>query len=152
MVKKQIANRKWQIAGFTMIELLIVMAIIGILATLFVASYPNARKRARDAQRQSDIKQYQTAIERHANSNNGIFYNSAGTVNIQTKYAILGVPSTSPDDPSAGTAHYQYNGTATQYTLWAKLEADTTNPYYIVCSNGLVGQKNVAPTDSTCTL
>ena len=50
-------------AGFTLIELLVVVVIIGILATLATVALSNARAKARDAKRVSDVKQIQTALE-----------------------------------------------------------------------------------------
>jgi general secretion pathway protein G len=49
--------------GFTLVELLIVMAIIGILASLGAGSYITAQMRGRDVTRKSDLKQISNALE-----------------------------------------------------------------------------------------
>ncbi|MFH1187171.1 MAG: prepilin-type N-terminal cleavage/methylation domain-containing protein [Candidatus Levyibacteriota bacterium] len=56
----RIFNKK---EGFTLIELLIVVAIIGILATLLMSNFVGVRQRGRDAQRKSDMRQLQSALE-----------------------------------------------------------------------------------------
>ncbi len=55
--------RKRKQSGFTLLELLIVIAILGILSTLGVASLRGALAKGRDAKRKSDIKSLQTALE-----------------------------------------------------------------------------------------
>lgn len=49
--------------GFTLVELLVVMAIIGVLASLGVASFRTAQVRGRDTQRKSDLKQVANSFE-----------------------------------------------------------------------------------------
>ncbi len=49
--------------GFTLLELLIVIAIIGVLASIVMASLNSARVKARDSKRLSDIRQIKVALE-----------------------------------------------------------------------------------------
>lgn len=60
-----IYNRK----GFTLIELLVVIAIISVLAGLLVANFVGVRLRGRDAQRKSDLRQIQSALELYRSDN-----------------------------------------------------------------------------------
>lgn len=55
--------------GFTIIELLVVLAIIGILATVATVSFSETSASARDAQRQADLKNLQNAIETYRSQN-----------------------------------------------------------------------------------
>lgn len=53
--------------GFTLIELMLVMAIIGILAVVGLGSYTQAVIKSRDTQRKSDLNQIARAIELYNN-------------------------------------------------------------------------------------
>lgn len=53
--------------GFTLIEILVVIAIIGTLSALLLPNFMDARARARDAQRKSDLNQIQKALEMYKN-------------------------------------------------------------------------------------
>jgi len=66
--------------GFTLIELLVVIAIIGLLSTLAVVSLNNARAKARDAKRVSDLKQISTLIEMEAANTENNSYDDVITV------------------------------------------------------------------------
>ena len=57
--------------GFSLVELLVVMAIIGLLSTIAVVSLGSARGKARDTKRIADMRQFQTALEQFNNDQNG---------------------------------------------------------------------------------
>lgn len=56
------SNRRAQ-SGFTLIELMIVMAIIGILITMAIPSFVGAIKHAREAALKEDLQTLRTAID-----------------------------------------------------------------------------------------
>lgn len=49
--------------GFTLVELLVVISIIGALVTIALVSFRNSQARGRDAERKSDLKQISSALE-----------------------------------------------------------------------------------------
>lgn len=57
--------------GFTIIELLIVIAIIGILATLVLTNFQGAQAKGRDSVRQNDINSLWQKLEEYAQENGG---------------------------------------------------------------------------------
>lgn len=54
-------------AGFTLVELLIVVAIMGILASLIIANVTRAKVKAEDGKRISDLNQLKTAMQLYHN-------------------------------------------------------------------------------------
>lgn len=127
-------------SGFTLIEMLVVISIIGILATLVAANLNSARSRARDAERKSDIKNIQTALRLYYNDFGG-YPKASGGGNIlgcgtgtslcpwRSEWAVTvngGTTvymSTLPGDPLTSTQSYRYTYTdSDDYVLSACLE------------------------------
>ena len=124
--------------AFTLVELLVVISIIGILATLTLASFTQAQKQARDTQRKSDIKQYQTLLESYANNNGGAYPIYTRQLIPDTLCTTLGLSSCiiDPKTTSPQVYYYRYASDGTEYVLIADLEGGT---YYYVCSSGRNG-------------
>jgi len=131
--------------GFTLIEMLVVISIIGILATLVAANLNSARSRARDAQRKSDIKNIETALRLYYNDNgsypnaNALPWGGAWTSGNTTYMEML------PKDPLSPTQDYHYalGASTDNYTLYACLEnsSDTNGiPSGGLCSSGTMFQ------------
>jgi len=56
-------------SGFTLLELLVVIGIIGLLVSIIVVNLTGTRRRARDTKRIADIRQLQTAAEDYYGKN-----------------------------------------------------------------------------------
>lgn len=63
--------------GFTLIELIIVIAIIGVIASVIIASLDAARARSRDATRIAQLKEVEKALE-HYYSDRGTYPTTGG--------------------------------------------------------------------------
>src|SRR5436853_7356908 len=55
-------SMRWNARGFTLIELMIVVAIIGVLVSIAVPLYANVTARSRIAKAQADIRSLVTAV------------------------------------------------------------------------------------------
>lgn len=88
-------------AGFTLVELLIVISIIGILTTMVVAAVGSSRAVARDGKRISDMKEIELALAIYFDVNRS--YPANLNALLADRYF-----SALPTDPSSGAA-YEYN-------------------------------------------
>ena len=59
--------------GFTLVELLVVMLILGILAAIAIPSFFNQRDKANDSEAKASARTAQTAMETFATDNNGSY-------------------------------------------------------------------------------
>lgn len=123
--------------GFTLVEILIVVAIIGILASVALVGLGPVQRRGRDARRISDLREAQTAIELYYQKC-GYYPGAAQPIvpctaftPINTWVALkstvegtasnLGV-SRIPNDPSSGRTYVYGSTDGTTYVIGAQLE------------------------------
>jgi len=150
--------------GFTLIEILIVVAIIGILASVILVGLGSFRARGRDARRISDLREVQNALELYYTKNQQ--YPDASDWNgLQSILINAGIGvSAIPNDPLPGR-NYGYCKTSDNYNyvIAAYLE-DMNNPVLtqassdatFPCTPNLVGTPNPScskknsPTNKYC--
>jgi type IV pilus assembly protein PilA len=65
-------------SGFTLVELLVVMLILGLLAAIAIPSFFNQRDKAKDADAKSATRTAQTAMETYATDHQGSYAAAAG--------------------------------------------------------------------------
>jgi type IV pilus assembly protein PilA len=70
-------------SGFTLVELLVVMLILGLLAAIAIPAFFNQRDKAKDSDAKESVRTAQTAIETFATDHNGA-YTGVLTSDLQT--------------------------------------------------------------------
>lgn len=132
--------------GFTLIELMVVMAVIAILATIALFGLGKAQASARDVQRQQIMNGVRTALERYY-ADNQAYYTATNTFcGVVTTALVGGGYLTQPVDPLTkavictgagdgnpvkGGATYTYLGVVSpsSYTLTLTKESGGTSTF-----------------------
>lgn len=128
---KSLRNKQ---SGFTIIELLIVIVVIGILAALVLNAFGNIQERARDTERQSDINSIHTQLELYY-ADNTSYPDAINTTNLPNLSDEALVAPTAGETyafdattdngaAGAGAACTTAAGTCGEYRLNATLEVD----------------------------
>src|SRR3990167_7120228 len=124
-------NKRQQ--GFTIVELLIVIVVIGILAALVITTFTGIQQKARNTERQTDIKAIHGQVEAYYAQN--VVYPTLGNLNDSTWRAanMKGLDADALKDPK-GAAQ----------TLVAAPVADAY-AYAVFATDGVTACDNVAP-------
>lgn len=114
--------------GFSLLELLVVISIIGILVSIGTASFTAAQRTSRDSRRRADIKVMQNAFEQYQSSNGA--YAACATMAAYDSGTGPLMPGGLPLDPR-NTGDYVYNTstacTTSTYCVCALMETGTGN-------------------------
>jgi len=131
--------------GFTIVELLIVIVVIGILATLVIVTFTGIQQKARDSKRKTDVGAVQAALESYYSSNNT--YPTLAHLQDSTwlKTNLKGFDPSALQDPkgaagstvggSASSTQYGYVVTADTGTVDAPTTCDDTPGVNNPCTN-----------------
>jgi type IV pilus assembly protein PilA len=105
-------------SGFTLVELLVVMLILGLLAAIAIPAFFNQRDKARDADAKAHARTAQTALETYATDNDGAYTGATNARLIEI-------------EPSLGDATFTGEPTVTATTFAVETESDTGNTFEI---------------------
>jgi general secretion pathway protein G len=125
-------------SGFTIVELIIVVVVISVIATIIAVSYGTSQQKARNATRITDLKRMQDAVETYR-AQNGIYPSTSGawrglcpayggTLDYIPGIGSYYEGSTLPTDPkwtNPTDSHcYLYRSNGTDYMILAFLTAE----------------------------
>lgn len=124
-------NSPWSLrqAGFTIVELLIVIVVIGILAAITIVAYNGIQARASDSRLASDVAQIQSAIDLYQ-ADNGAYPAVCGADNSGCSVSSLAsvlVPTYMSVLPSEAGLYQYVRGTvaSNSYGIYVKYTAKT---------------------------
>lgn len=122
--------------GFTLIEVLVAITIVGIVFGVIITSGSALQRNSRDTQREVDLRNLQSALQQYYADQN--YYPASLTLSTpnplkspdNTKTYI----NVTPTDPQIGNSQYCYSAQATRSILTGCDNSSTKCHYYLLCA------------------
>lgn len=150
---------KLKINGFTLIEVLVVIAVIVSITAVAGGYWAAGIKKGRNTERKSDLALYKVALENYANNNNNYYPVAVDAQRLAVfcaSYLTSFIPDCPEDSyyPTDNAYVYNYQAyssnpldidgdpTALRWIMWSKLE--TTDKIWVSCSNGKTAEVDSA--------
>jgi type IV pilus assembly protein PilA len=126
-------------SGFTLVELLVVMLILGLLAAIAIPSFFNQRDKAKDSDAKAGVRTAQTAMETYATDHGGAYNDTADPANAAALQSIeetlndVNLTTVTPnaaDDAADGYTIGVTSETGTEFTIqrFGPTDATAANP------------------------
>lgn len=133
-------------SGFTLIELMVVIGIMGILASVILLAVNQARANSRDSRRVSDLKQLELGLALYREQSGTYptatqFYNNGTSVLVPTFVPKM------PLDPRTKAA-YTYNLNSSGFLITTTLEAENVTTCYVKAPDRTAPTGSTAPCDN----
>lgn len=122
--------------GFTLIETLLVIGVVGLLASIVLVAIGNARQQSRDSQRQANLHQITTSMELDFQENTQ-YLSTTGGVDAVTSISTY-LPVVPKDPKNVAPCRYAWFNNTTnlkQYCVYTCLET-VTNGYICASEKG----------------
>jgi prepilin-type N-terminal cleavage/methylation domain-containing protein len=122
--------------GFTLIEIVLVLAIAGLILLMVFLAVSGAQKSRRDTQRKEDISRIVTQLESYASNDGGAYPTAAQLGAFETTYLS---PQSDYEDPLSGAF---YGGTMTYATTPGTTPGDIAYEVGYTCNGSTMAINN----------
>ena len=120
MILNNIKNMK-KAHGFTIVELLVVIVVIGILATITIVSYAGITQKANTTKAQTNAQSAQSVIEVMASENNGSYPITAASIDAYS--GVTSLPAGITILPGGSTVDATNGDTTVKYACLSTVAA-----------------------------